>query len=192
MAQNFVYPSEIAVQTVREIGLKGVPEMGFRNLVFNRVFFFNNLMRKANYEADVMYLVPFSGKVPLKLAEPSIDFGGFRHLPENYVSDFVDASGFRVYAIDPALNVRRWAKKVVLGEMNADRLGTDFAKEVAEKYGKVAILDSPSSSSESGLFSVYFPSEHEGFVSGVISREEDKTSFEKDLASLLEMIQRQN
>jgi hypothetical protein len=191
MGQNFVYPSEIAAQTIREIGLKGIPDMGWRELVFNRVFFFNNLMRKANYEADVMYVVPFSGKVPLDSADPNNNLGIFGQFQEDYSSDFVDASGFRVYAVDSALKVRRWAKKVVLGQKNADGLCTNFAREVVEKYGKVAILDSPSSTSEKGLFSVYFPFEGSGFLASTILKE-DEVSFEKDLTSLLERIQRQN
>jgi hypothetical protein len=190
MAQNFVYTPEIAVQTVRQIGLEGSPKLGLRDFIFGRVFSLDSLIRKTSSKVDVLYVESFSGKVLMDFEDFSNNTCGMSQVHESS-SHWVDASGFRVYAVDPMLNVRRWAKKFVLGEKNADSLGNRYASEVAEKYGKVVVLDSTPSESENGLFSFYFPSFKHGIVAGVVSRGEDSVSFEKNLTTVLETVRQQ-
>lgn len=185
MAQNFVYDGITAAETVRDIGLSGVPKMGFMEGIRNRIFLFDNLLRKSGDKSDVLYIKPFSGKVFVDSGSDQLDWHGFGIQPGASYTP-VDASGFGVYAVDPLLNVYRWAKKVTLGEKNADEIGARFAEEVAGRFGKVAVVDYSSSPSQNGLFSIYFPYVKDGFLSETISRSEGESAFKVDLENALE------
>jgi len=184
MVQDFVYDFGSALKVVRELGLGNMPKQDWRDRLFGRALFFDNLMGKSKHNSDVIYIKPFSGKVPFDFGHSLGEMGYPVLVLES--AQWIDASGFSAYAVDPLMNVRKWGKKVFFGEKNAERVSTDFAREVADKYGKVAVLDSVSNNTKNELFSVYFPYVGEGSLGETISKSEGELAFRVDLGNALE------
>lgn len=181
MAQNFVYGSNVTIDTIYRVGLKGVPSMRLRDSLFGAVFKLDNLVGKSASVADVLCVQPFKTGYFLD--------DGFQTLKcDIYPRQWVDISGVMVYAIDSMLSVRHWAKKSFWGVRDSDDFGYNFAMQVAGKYGKVAIVDTQSTECENGLFSVFFPKLDGSVVSEGISKETDERVFRRELTDSINRI----
>jgi hypothetical protein len=186
MTQNFIYGLEDSLGVIKSLGMEGLPKMNvFESLLkFRR---FNGFVEKKANLADIFYIQPFSGKAVFPL--DGVDSHTMNSLFTGDNPDScVDAYGMSVYAISPKNKVIARTTRTVLEVGYPDKLVDSFAKEVTSKYGKIAVMDFPSSEDERGLFSVYFPSLNGSFFASTISRKESNKEFEGDLTFLLNKV----
>jgi hypothetical protein len=185
MAQNFVYGPVTAVHTLRALVSNEDFKITWKEAIFGR-HFFKNFVKKMSKAVDVFYVHPLNGNI--SLSSPSIpgDFKDLERFSQSGVPVYV--GGLEVYAIDSTRNVRGWSRKTWSGEKDSDLRCTDFARDAAELYGKAVLIDTPSTNSQNGLVSIYFPYSIKGFIYEAISRGEDPSAFNTDLNSALERI----
>lgn len=184
MNLDLVHGRESAVDIVRRVVLTGVPDMDWVTRIFSRSRLSGVVDKSLDY-ADVFYVVPFAGSICLPIQmESYTDFGRF--MVESGGVEY-DADALSVYAIDSSFNVRSWARKVFFEEKGVNQADS-FAEKVAKQYGKIAIVDSPSSRESKGFLSVYFLGNNGQNFSETISREIPANFFNKRLECILENI----
>lgn len=184
MDLDLVHGKESAVDIVRRLVLTGVPDMDLMTRIFSRSRF-GGLVGKSSDYVDVFYVAPFAGSICLpSQIESCTDFGRF--MVESGGVEY-DANILSVYAIDSSFNVRSWARKVFFEEKDTNKADS-FAENIAKQYGKIAVVDSPSSTESKGLLSVYFSGKNGQNFSETISREIPAKFFNKRLECILENI----